>query len=163
MLFVLIAVSTALGGETNGSVEFTVTTKPTEGKYAPRHVFAVWVTDSEGNFVKTLKVLAKKRQKHLRTWAQYSQKNSVDAITGATQKIHSAHVVSWDCRDTEGNLMPDGEYQFYVEFADKNGQGPVTPPGHIQFKKGPKAISLKFEKLPYFDNMTLNYRLKETS
>jgi hypothetical protein len=157
LIFLALFTATTVLGGTAGSVEFSVRTKPTKEKYAPRNVIAIWVTDSKGNFVKTLEVYGKKRKKYLKAWTKQSKKNEVDAVTGATLKKHKTHTVTWDCRDTKGNLMPDGDYQIHVEFTNKNGQGPTTPPGHIQFKKGSKSISLTPKKLPCFDKMTLKY------
>lgn len=156
MVLALSAVATALG-DTAGSVEFTVTTRPTRGAYAPRHVIAIWVTDGRGDFVKTLELCAQKRKRHLDAWARSSMNNAVDAVTGATLKAHRTHTVRWNCRDRKGNLMPDGAYQLHVEFTDTNGPGPVTPPRHIQFMKGPAAVSLTPGNLPFFEAMKLNY------
>ncbi len=48
---------------TQGKGTLTFVTTATDGKYAPRHVLAVWVADSKGKFVKTLLVRARKRKK----------------------------------------------------------------------------------------------------
>jgi hypothetical protein len=149
--------ASAAGGETAGSVEFSVTTRPTDGAYAPRHVIAIWVTDGKGAFVKTLELCARKQKRHLLSWARSSNQNEVDAVTGATIEAHRTHTVRWDCRDAGGNPVPDGEYQIQVEFTEKNGQGPATPPRHIRFSKGPKALSLTFEELPHFGKINLQY------
>ena len=155
-LIALCAAATALGN-TAGSVEFTATTTSAKGKYAPQHVLAVWVTNSKGQFVKTLELYGRKRMKYLKTWAEQSKKNQVDAVTGATLKTNRTHTVTWDCRDTKGALVPDGEYQIHVELTDKNGQGPVTPRGHIKFVKGPQETSSTPKDLPFLTKMELNY------
>jgi hypothetical protein len=155
-LMALSAVATALGN-TAGSVEFTATTKSAKGKYAPRHVLAVWVTNSKGQFVKTLELYGRKRMKYLKRWAEQSRNNQVDAVTGATAKTHRAHTVTWDCRDTKGALVPDGEYQIHVELTENDRQGPVTPPGHIKFAKGPREISSTPKDLPFLTTIKLKY------
>ena len=162
ILLAFFTATTVLGG-TSGSVEFTVRTKPTKEKYAPHNVVAIWVTDSKGNFVKTLEIYGRKRKKYLISWTKQSKKNEVDAVTGATLKKHQTHTVAWDCRDNKGNLMPDGNYQLHVECTNKNGQGPTTPSGHIQFKKGSRAVSFTPKDLPYFDKMKLNYTPQKKS
>lgn len=156
ILFALFAATTALGDPV-GSVEFTVRTKPITGKYAPRHVIAIWVTNSNGDFIKTLAVHGGKQKKRLKTWAQQSKKNEVDAVTGATLKAYQAHTVTWNCRDAKGNPVPDGEDQIHVEYTSSNKQGPVTPSSHIQFRKGSKAVVLAPKKLNHFDLIKLNY------
>jgi len=155
--FIALSAAAIALGDTAGSVEFTATTKSAKGKYAPRHVVAIWVTDSKGGFVKTLEVRGRKMKKHLRTWTAQSKNSEVDAITGATLKTHLAHTVTWDCRDIRGALLPDGEYQIHVELTDKNGQGPVTPPGHIEFTKGPQEISSTPKDLPFLTKIRLKY------
>lgn len=142
---------------TEGSMEFSVTTKETGERFSPQHVLTIWVTDKEGNFVKTLKVNGVRYKRFLLSWIANSQQNEVDAISGATLKSHQTHTVMWDCRDAAGTVVADGDYQIHVEFTEKNGQGPVTPEGHIQFKKGNKSVSLTPEDLTYFYDMQLRY------
>lgn len=162
LMILALFVTAAAKGDTNGSVEFTVTTKPAKGKYSPRHVMAIWVTNSKGEFVKTLAVCGKNQKKRLATWAKQSKKNDVDAVTGATLKTHQTHTVTWDCRGAKGKSVPDGDYQIHVEFTSSNGQGPVTPAAHIQFQKGLKAVSMTPKALRYFDKMNLKYTPQAT-
>ncbi len=143
--------------DTTGSVEFSVTTKATGERYTPQHVLAIWVTDSKGNFVKTLKVQGERFKFFLSTWMVNSKANEINAVTGATLKAHQTHTVTWDCRDASGNLIPNGEYLIHAEYTEKNGQGPVTPSDYIRFKKGTKPVTLAFDNLTYFSNMKLSY------
>lgn len=156
MLLALFVTATAKG-DTSGSVTFTVTTKAVKARYSPRHVMAIWVTNSKGEFVKTLAIHAKSQKKRLTTWIKQSKKNAVDAVTGATLKTHQTHTVTWDCLDVKGKSVPDGDYQIHVEFTSANSQGPVTPALHIQFHKGLKAVSMTPKPLPYFVEMKLIY------
>lgn len=142
---------------TTGSVTFTVKTKPTKEKYAPRNVVAIWVTNAEGDFIKTLAVHAKKRKKYLKIWAKQSKKDITDAVTGATLKTDQLHTVKWDCCDVKGNPVADGDYEIHIEFTNGNKQGPVTPAGHIKFTKGAAATQVEPEKLPCFEMMKLDY------
>ncbi len=158
----LAAAATVLGA-TDGSVEFTATTKPTTGDYAPRHVMAIWVTDSKGACVRTLEVYGQKYSKHLKTWARQSKASGVDAVTGATLKTHRTHTVTWDCRDAKGAPVPDGEYQVHVELTERNGQGPVTPPGHMTFTKGPQAATVTPKELPFLTQISLKYSPREAA
>lgn len=150
----------AVGGmasSTTGTVTFAVTTKSAGGKFAPRHVLAIWVTDSKGAFVKTLELNGNKYTKYLANWKRSSRDNAVDAITSATSKQHAAHTVTWNCRNAKGELVADGDYQLHVELTDKNGPGRETPNEHVQFTKGPKALSLAPKDLPCFVGMKLEY------
>ena len=139
------------------SAKLSLTTKPTGKKYSPKHVIAIWVTDSKGKFVKTLEVYGKKRRKYLKVWTANSKENTVDAVTGATLKKHQTHTVTWDCRDAKGKLVADGEYLIHVEFTEENKQGPRTPAKHIQFKKGETAVSLTPKDLSNFVKIKLDY------
>ena len=156
---VLLAFTTAAGTlSTNAaSVNFSVTTVPTTGKYAPRHVLAIWVTDSQGALVQTLHVNAGKRKKHLVEWIASLGDTKVDAVTGATLKTHQATQVAWNCTDAKGNTVPDGKYQIRVEFTEINGAGPATPKGHIEFTVGPTAATVKPKDLANFKAMSLDY------
>ena len=162
ILLVLLSGTVVQGDSAKqGSVEFSVTTRASRGKYAPRHVLAIWVTDSKGKFVKTLALYARKRLKYLQAWSKQSGGNKADAITGATLRQHKAHVVTWDGCDASGKPMPDGEYCIRVEFSDHNKQGPLIPAGHIKFKKGSEPVSVDVNKLPCFDKMKVDYKPAE--
>ena len=156
---VLLAFTTAAGTlSTNAaSVSFSVTTVPTTGKYAPRHVLAIWVTDSQGALVKTLQVNADKRKKHLVQWMAAMGDTKVDAVTSATLKTHQTSKVVWNCKDAKGNPVPDGKYQIRVEFTEINGAGPATPKDYIEFTVGPKAATVKPKDLANFKAMSLDY------
>jgi hypothetical protein len=156
---VLLAFTTAAGTlATNAaSVNFTVTTSPTTGKYAPRHVLAIWVTDGQGALVQTLQVNADKRKRHLVQWMAALGDTKVDAVTSATLKTHQTSKVVWNCKDAKGNPVPDGNYQIRVEFTEINGAGPATPKGHIEFTVGPKAVTLKPKDLANFKAMSVVY------
>jgi len=138
---------------TPGEVSFTVKTVTDGGNYAPKHVLAIWVEDANG-FVKTRKVLANQRIQYLYTWKVSSNYNDVDAITGPTINSHQTHTVTWDCRDLEGAIVPDGDYNIYAEFTEKHAQGPVTM---VTFTKGPDAQVLDPADEDHFINMHLEY------
>lgn len=156
---VLLAFTTAAGTlSTNApSVTFSVTTVATTGKYAPRHVMAIWVTDSQGALVQTLQVNADKRKKHLVEWLAALGDTKVDAVTSATLKTHQTSKVVWNCKDAKGNPVPDGKYQIRVEFTEINGAGPSTPKDHIEFTVGPKAATVKPKDLVNFKAMSVAY------
>lgn len=121
--------------ETTGELTFTVRTVTANGNYSPKHVLAIWIEDANG-FVKTRKAMANQRKQYLYTWYAASNYNEVDAITGSTLTSHQTHTISWDCKDLNGDLVPDGDYTVYVEFTDKHAQGPLYS---IVFTKGPNA------------------------
>lgn len=140
--------------QTEGSATFRVTTVEADQRYDPRHVLAIWVADAQNRFVKTLKKRASRREEYLYTWVARSNRNVVDAVTGATLSSHQTHTVTWDGRDTSGHIAPDGEYRIWVEFTAAHEQGPRTS---VQFTKGPGEFTVSPPNQNYFRNMTLTY------
>ena len=144
---------------TDGSLSFSVLTVTNNATYSPRNVLAIWVKDSQGNFVVSRKVMAGVRKQHLVKWVNSSNNNSVNAITGATLQNHQQHTIIWDCRDASGNLVSDGQYEIWVEFTERNsaGGGAVGPSTKIAFNKGTDVVSLVIPDEPNFKNMALDY------
>lgn len=103
-------------------VEFT--TVSVGGRYAPSHVAAVWITDSSGKFVKTLREWGYRRQGYLSAWRASSGANTVDAITAATLKSHGPLTLDWDCTDTSKKRVAAGKYTVRAEFTEANTAGP---------------------------------------
>lgn len=161
-LFVLSDLSFSSAGNpvsTDGTLTFSVLTVTNGANYSPKNVLAIWVKDAQGNFVISRKVMAVSRKQHLVKWVASSGNNSVNATTGATLPNHQTHNVTWDCRDLNGNLVPDGEYEIWVEFTERNsaGGGAVGPSTKVSFTKGLDVVSLSPPDEAYFKNMSLNY------
>ena len=112
---------------TDGSLTFSVLTVSNGATYSPKNVLAIWIKDANGNFVISRKVMANNRKQHLVKWMASSGNNSVDAITGSTLNNHTTHTVSWDCRDLQGNLVADGDYQVWVEYTSRNSNPTSSP------------------------------------
>ena len=144
MLTSLLICALGAFAQTDGTATFRVTTQdPADlSEYNPKNVMAIWVTDSSGTFVKTLKRQASERIEYLVKWVANSNEDVTDAVTGATISSHETHNVSWDCTDTSGSLVADGTYRVRVEFTTQNGQGPYTPTNYIQFTKGTSPVTL---------------------
>jgi hypothetical protein len=81
----------------------------------------------------------------------------VDGVGGATRKAHGPIEVAWDGRDAAGKVAPDGRYRVFVEFTDRDGPGPVSPPGHLLFTKGPQPVTLSPPDLPALKGIRLVY------
>jgi len=140
-----------------GTAELTFTTTNFKGKYAPKHVLAVWVTDAKGAFVKTVLLNAKSKKKYLKRWTSESGKNYVDAVTSATLKKHGAVVARWDCRDAKGKVVPDGEYLLHIEMASGHKSTVTTPRAYIAFTKGPKPASARPKDLVSMKGLKFAY------
>jgi hypothetical protein len=93
--------------------------------------FALWITDAEGNYVKTLYATRftasggyAKRPQSIPDWVKQSglagkSKAQVDAFTGATPKT-GALSYRWDGTNEEGEAVPPGEYQVFLEASLRN-------------------------------------------
>lgn len=149
-----LSVALSLAQSTNGTVTFTVTTVTDNGQYSPKNIMAIWIKNSSGTFVRSMKVMAVTRIQYLYQWKVSSNLNKVDAVTGSTLSNHQTHTVSWNCTSLDGNTVPDGNYEFWVEYADNDYQGPYT---HYTFTKGTSSVSLTYTDQPYFKNATLQY------
>ena len=137
----------------SGVMTFTVRTVSAGGNYSPKHVLAIWIEDANG-FVKTRLARANTRKQYLVKWRAASNYNTIDATTGATLPTHQTHTVSWNCSDLQGNELPDGDYNVYVEFTDKNGAGPFKM---LTFTKGPDPQHLTPANETYFKDMDLEW------
>jgi hypothetical protein len=132
----------AQAAATAGTARLEFTTTTTQAKYAPKHFLAVWVTDAQTNFIKTLVKQAGKRQNKLAVWTNARQGSAaVDGVTGATLSSHGARAATWNCRDASNNLVPDGNYLFFIEFTEANTRGPCLA---VPFAKGPAEQNRAF-------------------
>jgi hypothetical protein len=152
-IFLFLSI-TVFGQATPGTVSFTITTVDNYKKYSPDHILAIWVENGAGNFVKTLQLQAGKRKQHLYTWNAKSGGNKVDAISGPTLSDHSSHTVIWNCKDTTGTVVKDGQYQIVTEYTDEHKQGPLQM---VTFTKGTGAIKLNPARQTFFIDMNLVY------
>ncbi len=152
-LFSLLSVKTYSQSVTE-SVNFTVRTSSPGGNFSPKNIGAIWVEDSNGNFIKTLKRWADRRKQYLYTWNNASSGNVVDAITRATESSHKTHTVSWDITDVSGNTVPNGEYRLIVEMTDRHAQGPTAA---FSFPVGESSNTLYPDDATFFHDIELSW------
>lgn len=133
----------------------SVRTSPVGGQFAPRNVGAIWVEDAGGTFVKTLERWGTTRAKWLVTFNEASGGDVVDAITGATKKVHDTHEVRWDLADVEGCEVPAGDYHLWLELTDRSGEGAHHD---VPFAKGNGGFVLMPDDAPQFHEIVLELR-----
>jgi len=87
---------------------------------------AVWIEDSNGNFINTIFVTKftgqggySQRKESIPHWVVKSKwknadKKTVDAVSKATQKPGINSIV-WDCLDSKGKPVTSGEYYYFIE------------------------------------------------
>lgn len=122
----------------------SVTTASAGGRYSPRNIGAIWVSDGSDRFIKTLNVWASQRAKYLKRWneATLAAKvpgNRTDAISGATKSSHGVRTASWNCTNSAKLPVADGAYKVCFELTDFDGAGPYEC---IPFSKSPAAVTL---------------------
>jgi len=125
---------------TDGIVDFQIRTTTYNGQYAPRHCFAMWVTDENDNFIRTLEKRALSYQQYLTLWYQMTGGNVNNAlITSASLNNHQTHNITWNCTDSNLQPIPDGTYKIYCEFTESNASGIWTA---VEFEKGAEPFEL---------------------
>jgi hypothetical protein len=135
------------------ALTFQVTTVTANGTYAPRNVGAIWVSDANAGFVKSLYVWAGKRLRHLTAWNAASAGDRVDAVTGATINSHGTRMAKWDCTDVDHQPVAGGNYRINVEFTERNGAGKLMAP--LEFPRNGEAVNLMPPDQGNFKNIRL--------
>jgi len=137
ILTLLLFLSIHTFSQTSGKLTVNFTTSTYSGSYSPKHILAVWITRSDGTFVKTLMAYTQttKYRQYLNKWktATSSSYSTVDAITGATLVSHNSLSCSWNCTDVSQVLQADGDYDVNIEFTESNASGKYAK---ITFSKG---------------------------
>lgn len=145
--------------QTAGTLSISVTTVTHNGQYKPKNILAIWIEDASTNsFVKTRLFRSQNTsyRKYLTKFkaATNSTYNVVDAQTGATYPSHSTRTATWDAKDVNGNIVPDGNYNVCIEFTESNGTGPYA---YYTFNKSNQAITLTPENTANFQNVNITW------
>lgn len=130
----------------------SVTTASAGGKYAPRNIGAIWISDDADRFVKTLAVWADKRVKYLKRWNEVTTAagkpaSRVDAVSSATKTSHGVRTGTWNCTNASSMPVADGAYKVCFELTDYDGQGPYNC---VPFTKSPAPFSATPADSPSF-------------
>jgi hypothetical protein len=140
--------------QTTGTLTFSVTTTEPSGGYTNKFVLAVWIRDNAGNFVKTKIKYAASRVQYLNVWVSNSGSNVVDATTGSTRTSHQTFTISWNATNVSAALVPDGDYQVWMQMADQNVNGATNS---VTFTKGTSAVHLTPANSGNFTNLVLDW------
>lgn len=143
---------------TNGDMAFSVRTATYNGAYAPRNAGVIWITNSQNQFVKTIKVWASNYRYTLIRWINSSSQNTTGAITGASKNTHQLHSITWNGKDYQGNDMPDGDYKVNIEFTEHNATANnLGKFKQVTFTKGSEPVNLTIPNETYFRDMSLTW------
>lgn len=151
-------ISKLISSMTGGTMNFSVRTATYNGAYAPRNAGVIWITDAQGQFVKTIKVWANQYRYTLIRWINNSGQNTQGAITGASLNNHQLHNITWNGNNYQGTEAPDGTYTVNIEFTEHNAHaGNMGKFKQVSFTKGPEAVNLTIPNETYFLDMTLGW------
>lgn len=150
------------------SVSFNVKTVTYNGKYAPANCFALWITNSDGVYVKTINRQSDTYTRFLTYWNASSSTKLLDGMTGASNTTHNQLnngtdlriPFIWNCTDYNGNPVADGNYYVNVEFTEINGTGKYA---RYLFAKGASSKDYTFPNSTYFTNVALNFKSATTA
>lgn len=157
----ILFVSMIVNAQTSGTLSVSVYTSNTGNgaEYKPKNIFAIWIEDSNGSFVKTLMAYADERKSHLTYWKAStavagSIYNRVDAITGATLANHNTRIASWDGTDYNQVDVNDGTYTVRMELTDKDITGNSSS---FDFIKGNAEEVLAPANEPSFSDISIHW------
>jgi len=122
VLIILISL-VLLSSKSFAATEFNMSFSTVQpgGGYKPANVVAVWVTQTNGTFVKTILRYAGGRKSSLSTWYAAAGSSDADAVMGATRANHSAPATmtaTWNMKNKSGVVVPDGTYVIKLEMSD---------------------------------------------
>lgn len=154
--------------QTDGSVELNADILDYVGRSGTDHYTVAWVTKADGTFIKTIWKQGESSfndsewRDHCRSW--WDAKNgstAFDGFSSATARSYnppnSPVIQVWNCRDASNNLVPDGDYKFWIQYAENSGVGPVTTDGLLWTKSpGNGSITTPYsDQDPNFSDMTV--------
>ncbi len=176
MLAALLSVVVGLTrsfAQTDGAARMAVTINDYNGAGADHWTLA-WVTTESGTFIKTLWKQGTKYGFTSSQWTTHTpQWNTarggstgstvVDGYTSATAASYtgtnSPVILTWNGRDTNNVLVADGNYKFWVQYAEENNNvsGPYITNG-LLWTKGPSGVTNTYGSLGgNFANMRVTW------
>lgn len=146
------------GPTTGGRLQLTATSSPTGGQYAPRNVVAVWV-EMNGTFVKTIQRWSNARTRHLVAWNAAAGAADADAVSGATRRDHATPLsITWDLRNRQGSVVPDGTYTIRMESTDLNATTAAqNHQGTFSFIKGASPVTQSGQNSGGFSSVSIQF------
>lgn len=113
------------------SVALTYTAAAGGGRVHNPYI-AVWIEDSNGNLVKTLRVWSQqtpKGQRYLRdltSWYERSSASTPDDTVSSPTRAPGSYTLVWDGTDASGYKVVEGDYVLLVEAAREKGPYSIT-------------------------------------
>jgi hypothetical protein len=170
LLAALVVAPSSLA-QTDGTARLDTTILDYPGDSTAEHWTVAWVTTESGVFIKSLRKQGPSWTQthwgsHCRTWndargGSASGSQALDGYSSATAysytSTNSPLIITWNCRNAAGALVPDGKYKFWVQYAEDAGQGPHTTNGMV-WTKGPVAATNTYADVSgYFVNRKVTW------
>lgn len=146
LLLGLSASPTNSFAQTAGQAKLEVTLLDYNGS-GTAHYCVAWVTTESGAFIKSLRKqgpnswTSSQWGTHCGTWNTVrAGSTNLDGYSSATATTYSGTnspvILTWNCRDTNNVLVADGNYKFWVQYAEENNNipGPYTTNGLLWIK-----------------------------
>lgn len=120
------------------------------------NIGVVWIEDEFGRYVKALEFWGKRYLLSLKTYLLNRRFGcAVDVVATATLLTHAPHMLVWDGTDLTGRVVPDGNYNLWVEIQidERQPQAAVS----FAFVKGRTAWQNMFPPTTPLQTLTLSY------
>jgi len=125
------------GSPATGSVSLTYTTVAPSpgGRYTPRHVQAIFVTDMNDRLIRSISAAPGNANgpaaPHLKRW-RFLTNGTADGLSGATLPAYGAGTpVTWDLKTKDGTIVPQGNYKIWFELSEANTTASIGANGSI--------------------------------
>jgi hypothetical protein len=141
------------------SIMFTASTAG--GVYNPKNIDAVWIQGpgAATTFIKTIGRWSGVRTVHLVAWNAAAGAGDVDAVSGATQATYAPLSLTWDLKNKQGTVIPDGMYTVRMESTDLNATTAAqNHQGTFTFVKGATAQNQTGLSNGGFTNVSINFK-----
>ena len=152
--------------QNDSSVELNVRILDMSGN-GDDHWTVAWVTKADGNFIKTIwrqgpSMTSSRWNDHCKKYYTTRSNTVLDGYSSSTARDYNSPnspvIQSWDCRDAAGNLMPDGDYRFWVQYAEDVSHsidGPYTTVGLLWTKGAAPSTTTYANQGSNFSSMSV--------
>ncbi len=121
-------------------VDIEFNTSAIGGYHAPKNALAVWIQNSNHDYVKSIHVYGVDPSYMLKNWrismgladTGWFDTSNFDGVTSATRFTHDEKVsLSWDLKDKDGNQVPNGIYDVWIEMNDEDYWWGMSDPNEV--------------------------------
>ena len=155
--------SVALASAT-ATLQITFTPSTTGGNYSPKNLWAVWITNSSGTWVRNMDAkTSRSNTSHLTRWRQAytaTVATGVDGVSGATASSFTPFSKTWDLTNGKTTAkLPLGRYTIGMQFADGDNMTTQNPAASVAITLGSTPIdtTVPSATFPYHKSIHLVY------